>query len=114
MSITKEFFSGSTNGRPISVVATSSPGTTVHTAVASTSTKDEVWLFATNTTTVDVLLTIQFGGTTSPDDKIQFTVQPGDTVTVIAGVPINNSLIVKAFAATTVVINVFGYVNRIT
>jgi hypothetical protein len=112
MAITKEFLSGSTNGRPVKVAATGTPGTTIHTAHASA--KDEVYLFATNTDTVDRELTIEFGGTTSPDDLIKVTVPAKDTVQVVPGVPLSGSLLARAFAATANVVNLFGYVNRIS
>lgn len=112
MAITKEFLSGSTNGRPVKVAATATPGTTIHTAHASA--KDEIWLFATNTDTVDRVLTIEFGGTTSPDDLIKITVPAQDEVTVISGVPLSGGLLMKAFCPTASVINVFGHVNRIS
>lgn len=45
---TKQFFTGgSANGRAIKVANTSSPGTTIHTASTTTTTIDEVWLYAT-------------------------------------------------------------------
>jgi hypothetical protein len=112
VAITKEFLSGSTNGRPVKVTATGTPGTTIHTAHASA--KDEVYLFATNTDTVDRELTIEFGGTTSPDDLIKVTVPAKDTVQVVPGVPLSGSLLARAFAAAANVVNVFGYVNRIS
>lgn len=112
MAITKEFLTGSTNGRPVKVVATATPGTTIHTAHATA--KDEIYLFATNTDTVDRELTIEFGGTTSPDDLIKVTVPTKDTVLVVAGAPQSNSQLVRAFAAAANVVNVFGYVNRIS
>jgi hypothetical protein len=112
MGITKEFLSGSTNGRPIKVVATATPGTTFHTAHATS--KDEVYLYATNTDSVDRALTVEFGGTTSPDDLIKATVPAGETILVVAGIPLSNSLVAKAFAAAANVITVHGYVNRIS
>ena len=39
---TKTLLSGSTNGKAILVAATATPGTTIHTAVAGTSSLDEM------------------------------------------------------------------------
>lgn len=112
MTITKQFLSGSTNGRMVKVAATATPGTTIHTADATA--KDEVWLYAVNSDTTARKLTIEFGGTTSPDDTIEVTIQPeSGLVLVVPGWIISNSLVVKAFAATANVILVGGYVNRI-
>lgn len=109
--ITKEFLSGSTNGRPIKVVATATAGTTIHTAHASA--KDEVYMFATNTDSVERDLTVEFGGVTSPDDLLKFKVPAGETILVVAGVPLSGGLLARAFASAANVINITGYVNRI-
>jgi hypothetical protein len=110
----KQLLSGSTNGKMIKVVATSTPGTTIHTAVSGTSSLDEVWLWAVNSDTTDRKLTIEFGGTASPDDTIELTIPAeGGLVPVVTGMVLQNSLVVKAFAATANVILVGGYVNRI-
>ena len=67
----KQLLSGSTNGKAIKVSATATPGTTIHTAVSGTSSLDEVWLWAQNTDTTDRKLTVEWGGTTSPDSHSQ-------------------------------------------
>ena len=110
-------FSGSTDGRPIKVAATSSPGTTIHTGSATATTYDEIWIYAMNTDTTARKLTVQFGGTSSPDDEIEVTIQPeAGLVTIVPGFPIKGNatpLVVRAFAATTNVITIHGFVNRI-
>jgi len=116
---TKVLLSGSTQGQPVTVVQTASTGTTIHSTGTSASVIDEVWLYANNTSTSPVLLTIQFGGTASPQNSKPITLSPqsGD-VLVIAGLPLTgtgsaaNS--VYAFAATASVITISGYVNRIS
>lgn len=110
--ITKIFLSGSTNGRPVKVVATATAGTTIHTAHATD--KDEVSLYATNTSGSDVVLTIEFGGVTSPDDLIKITVPANDIVLAVPGIPVSGGLLVRAWAGTANVINIAGYVNRIS
>ena len=110
----KVLLSGSTNGRAIKVAATASPGTTIHTAVSGTSSLDEVWIYAENTSTANVLLTIEFGGTTSPDDQIIATIAPqGGLALLVPGICVNNGVVIKAFAATANVITIVGFVNRI-
>jgi hypothetical protein len=111
---TKTLLSGSTNGRPVKVAATGTPGTTIHTAVSGTSSIDEIWLWAQNTDTSDRKLTIEFGGTTSPDDLFEVTI-PAESglMNVVPGLPLNNGLVVKAFAASANVVTLSGYVNRI-
>tara|TARA_B100000029_G_scaffold486216_1_gene540340 strand:+ start:2100 stop:2453 length:354 start_codon:yes stop_codon:yes gene_type:complete len=111
----KQLLSEGTNGKNIKVAATASAGTSIHTAVSGTSDLDEVWLYACNTDSSDVKLTIEYGGTTSPDDLTEVTIsaESGWTL-VIPGLLLQNSLVIKAFAGTTNVIEVNGYVNRIT
>lgn len=113
---TRLLLSGSTNGRPIKVVATATPGTTAHTAVTGTAGFDEVYLWATNTDTSARTLTIQFGGTTDPDDLIvkAFTLPASSpAIPILTGQNINNGLVVRAFASAANVVLVSGYVNRI-
>jgi len=109
---TKHLLSGSTNGKGIKIAATS---TTIHTGVAGTSDIDEVWLYAVNSSAADYKVTFEWGGTTDPDDHIEITITAQSGLVLIApGIPINNGLIVKAKGDQADVINVFGYVNRIT
>lgn len=113
----KQILSGSTDGRAIKVVATASSGTTIHTGPTATSTIDEVWLYAQNTDTTARKLTIQWGGTTSPDDDIEVTIGAESGLVLVApGLLIKGNataLVVRAFAATANVITIHGYVNRI-
>ena len=113
--ITRTLLSGSTNGKQIKVAATSTPGTTIHTAVSGTSSIDEVWLWAVNSDTTDRKLTIEYGGTTDPDNLIEITI-PAESgpILVCPGWQLQNSLVVKAFAATANVVTIAGYVNRIS
>ena len=110
--------SGSTDGRMIKVAATVTAGTTLHTGSATATTFDEIWLYAVNSDTTARKLTIEWGGVSSPDDLIEFTVPAEDGLyVVIPGLVIKGNatpLVVRAFAATANVINIAGYVNRIT
>lgn len=110
--------SGSTDGRPVKVAATATPGTTIHTGSATATTYDEVWLYAQNTDTTDRKLTIEFGGTTSPDDLIEFTVKAENGLyLIVPGLVLKGHatpLVIRAFAATANVLTISGYVNRIT
>jgi uncharacterized membrane protein YjjP (DUF1212 family) len=111
----KRFLSGSTNGRQILVAATASPGTLIHTATTGTTSIDEVWIYAVNSSINAVKLTVQFGGTTVNSDDIELSILPESGLTlVVPGLPLQNSLEVRAFASVTNVINISGYVNRIS
>lgn len=109
---TKMLLSGSTSGRLIKVAATTTPGTLIHTAHATN--LDEIWLLAVNSSASNVKLTIEKGGTTSPDDTIEITV-PAESgeIYVLSGALLTGGLIVRAFAATTNVVMIDGFVNRI-
>lgn len=106
--------SGSTDGKGIKVTGTSTAATvTVHTAHATS--LDEIWLWAYNDDASAVIVTIEFGGTTDPDNVVQMSIPGGNagTVSVIPGWVLTNSLVTKAFAGTANVIVLYGYVNRI-
>ena len=103
------------DGRNIKVAATATAGTLIHTAVAGTSDLDEIWLYACNTSAADLKMTIEYGGVASPDDLTEVTIATeAGWVLVCPGLLLQNGLIVRAFAGTTNVININGYVNRIT
>jgi len=115
----KTLLSSSATGAPTTVVATASTGTTIHTTGTSASIIDEVWLYANNTSTSPVLLTVQFGGTGAVQHAKPITLAPqsGD-VLIVAGLPLTGTgaatSTVAAFAATASVVTVSGYVNRIS
>lgn len=117
-SFAKAKLSGSTDGLAIKVTGTSTSATvTVHTAVAGTTagTFDEIWIYANNTSANDVKLTLEWGTATAADGNIEQTI-PAEAglVVVVPGLILQNSKVVKAFAATADVILLTGYVNAIT
>ena len=106
--------SESTNGAPMAVGETESPGTLIHTAVAGTSDYDEVWLYAANVGEAAATLTIEFGGDTQAE-QIIVTVEPQDgLLLVVPGLVLQDEAEVRAFADTADVVNICGFVNRIT
>jgi hypothetical protein len=112
----KRILSGSTNGKGIKVVQTATAGDTIHTAVAGTTagTYDEIWLFAYNGHTAPVVLTIEFGGATVPDQNIVCTLASKSGLQlVVPGLILQNGMVVKAFAGTANVVTISGYVNAI-
>jgi hypothetical protein len=112
---TKTLLSGSTNGMGIKVAATATAGTLIHTAVSGTSSLDEVWLYAYNSHTAAVELTIEYGDATAPDHNIKVTLASKSGLSLIVpGLLLQNEKTVKAFAGTANVITISGFVNRIT
>lgn len=113
--LSKIILSGSTSGKQIKVVPTSTLGTTIHTAITGSSDIDEIYLYAVNSDTSAVKLTIEFGGATSPDELIEQTLTAESGLELIVpGLLLNGGLVVTAFAASANVIMISGYVNRIT
>ena len=114
---TKHKLAQSSNARGILVAAVSSPGTIIHTTTTVSATIDEVWLYASNTDTTARKLTLEWGGTGS-GDLIELTIAAeSGLVLVSAGLILQYSgstTTIAAFASLTNVINIYGYVNRIT
>jgi len=112
--VTKIILSGSTNGKPIKVVATATPGTTIHTGTSNTTAGNgETCIVSVyNSDTVDRTITFECGGTASPDNHVKRTIFAGDTV----GVPlpfINSTGVVGAFGSAANVLVVSGYAEKI-
>lgn len=110
----KQFLSGSTNGKLISVGATT---TTIHATGTSNSIIDEIWLYAVNQSSADVKLTVEWGGTTAAD-IIEFTVKSESGLYLIVPGLIARgtgtvATTISALCASANAINIGGYVNRI-
>ena len=108
---------GTANGRRIKVVATADPGTLIHTGSTDTTVTDEVWLDAYNSSAAAVVLYVEWGSNTSPDDIIQMTIpaQSGLSLVVPGGILVGaaSALTIKAYASVANVLTIGGYVNRI-
>jgi hypothetical protein len=115
--VVKRKLSGSTDGKAIKITQTATAGDTIHTAVSGTTdgSYDEIWLWAYNGHSADVVLTIEFGGAIVPDQNIVLTVPyKSGLIPVVPGLILQNEMVVKAFAGTANVITIIGFVNRIT
>lgn len=116
--IQKRRLSGSTSGMGILLTGISTAeAVSIHTATSSTQegTYDEVWIYARNGHTETVTITIEYGGTTAPNQQITKAIPPdGEMHLVIPGFVLQNSLVVSAFASVASVASIYGFVNRIT
>ena len=105
-------------GLGVLVVATATAGTTIHTAANVATTIDEVWLYAVNTHSAAIKLTIEWGEATEPNGNIEFTVPAEDGLyLIVPGLVLQGNTtpkVIKAFAATASEIVIHGFVNRIT
>tara|TARA_R100000008_G_scaffold78204_1_gene59074 strand:+ start:216 stop:569 length:354 start_codon:yes stop_codon:yes gene_type:complete len=112
--ISKVLLGGSTQGKGIKVTGTSTgAAVTVHTAVSGTTDIDEIWLWAANQHTGTVELTIEWGGTAADDLIVVDVAEEAGLVQIAPGIPLQNGLVIKAFANQANVINIFGFVNRL-
>lgn len=109
--------SGSNDGGVIKISASSTPGTTIHTATSSAGidNADEVYLYASTTTNAAVSMAIHLGNQTDEQNPILVRVPAAynGPICVLPGVPVRNSIVVQATAVTANRIVVFGWVNRI-
>ncbi len=116
-SYSRTLLSGSTNGRVIPVVATATAGTLIHTAIAGTTSFDEVYLWVSNASAAAATLTIEWGGVTDPGDHMTKALSiPANSppIPIVTGQVLNNALVVRAFSGTTAVLNISGFCNRIS
>jgi hypothetical protein len=106
--------SGSTNGLGIKISATSTPGTLIHVCPDNETDWDEIWLYCVNSSTSDVKLTLEFGTHAVPDGNIEKTI-PAESglYCIIPGLVLQHALEINAFAGTTDVLIIYGFVNRI-
>ena len=110
---TKLVLSGSTDGKGIKITASGSSGDTIHAAHATD--LDEIWAYAVNSSASAIKLTVEWGQVDAPDGNIETTIGgESGLFLIIPGLLLTNSLVVKAFAATTDVVIIHGFVNRIT
>jgi len=111
---TKQKLSGSTNGKGIKVAAIATAGTAIHTAVAGTTDWDEVWIYAFNSDSATVDLTLEYGGTSDPDNLIVCSIPAlSGLQLVVPGLLLQNAQALAAFASSANKIIIYGFVNRI-
>ena len=113
---TKAHLSGAADGLAVLVVQTATAGTTIHTAVSGTTVGvfDEIWIWAVNSSTSAVKLTIEWGEATAPNGNVEVTIPPESGIQqVIPGLILHNAKVVKAFASVANVVVLHGFVNSI-
>lgn len=115
----KNTLSHSTNGKSIVLALSTVPGTLLHTTGTSNSITDEVWLYASNCSMYDSILTLYWGSSASNDKLMQLNVPAyaGPVITVpglILTGDGSNGTSVYASVTSPSSVNVAGYINRIT
>ena len=118
MALSKVKLSGSTNGRGIKVAAIATAGTSIHSTPSSAAITDEIWLYAFNSDAAAIVLSVEWGGTTDPDDLIKLSIPPQEPTLVVPGLVLSGTgsvaSNVAAFAGTANKIIITGFVNRIS
>jgi hypothetical protein len=113
MAFSIEFLSSSLSGEPVPLAATTSPGTTLHSGVAGTTQKDEVFIYANNTGVSLAMLVLEVGGT-GVSNRIFQTLTPQDGYQLVyQGFPINNNAVIRAYSPSGAnLIITQGYAQR--
>ena len=117
-SMDRTIFSGSTDGEPVSITATTSTGDLVHTVPTDMIDEVHLWIHAQDDPSSaqqgSSEITVNFGSTAAAD-QIVFTVSRGESVKVIDGWPLLEGATVRVYesgAVTTLDIVATGYVIR--
>lgn len=112
MAIFREYFTGSTDGTPISITSTDSAGAqTIHTCSTK---KGEIYLFVGNKSTLTVESFIEIGDTVSP---VRTLISPSQgLVPILPGIPLRNAKVVKGYCSTvsTAALFTVGWVNELS
>jgi hypothetical protein len=117
LTYTRQLLNGGSNGKPISVDATASPGTIIHTVEpTATNAREELYLYAHLMATSDKRLTIEWGGQASQDAIVQDLTEGDGMHVVVPGLNLTaTTSIVRAYAtAGGGEIAISGWVNRAT
>lgn len=117
---TKIPLSASTDGLPIKIAVTGTPGTTLHTATSSSGVDsfDEVYIWAGSCSGSAINASVHFG--TMQGDPVGQTVNVrvpsayNGPVLVIPGWPVRNGVVITATASTGNYVNMYGFANRIS
>ena len=121
----KEYLSTSALGEPtLSTSTTAGSPTPIHVTGTSATVEDKVWLYCSNSHSADVELVLFFGYTdgsvpTAPASTLYQTITTKAGMTlVIPGLVIcgngSTASVISTYDATGSVLNLWGYVNRIT
>ena len=104
------FGTGTVNGNLVALAATS---TTLHTAVTAENHMDEIYVYATNIHTADVVVTTEVDGTAAANQS-KYTVPKDDGFhLIVPGIRMDNAGTLKAKAGTADVVNCIVVVNRL-
>ncbi len=116
--IAKAKLSGSTDGKAIEIGAgavDTANAVLIHTAVATTTPFDEIYLWAYNAHTAPILVTIEWGVHADADNVIAVTVpEKSGLFMLIPGLILQNGMTVEIFASVAEEIFIHGYVHKLS
>lgn len=105
--------SASTNGRPILIAATASPGTLIHTAAAGSNEAEDLEIWASNySTTTSRTLYLELGGT-GASDTICIQLRPM-TTTAVLSIRITGTVNIRAYEASGTDCRVWAFMQGLT
>jgi len=114
MTYTKLLLSGSSYGQPIQLnVTASSVAIPIHTATSGTGSLDEIYIYASNSSSVLTNVTICWGSTGSANQITTYIGSQNGRTLICDGMLLNNGLLVSAFASVTGSILLDGFINKI-
>lgn len=108
--------SGSTNGRPIHIVGTSNPGTTIHTVATATGQLEYPYIWAWNQSTATMFLALLFGGTATGNEISLYIPGQQGLYGITNGMLLVGAtgMSISAYATATAGLLVGGYVDKAT
>lgn len=113
-----EVLTGSTNGLGVTIAAIVTPGTTIHTAIAGTTSRDlvELWAINNDADGETRTLTVEWGAVVATSGwVVSVPCKVGPVlITPPGGLPIRNAGVIAAYADEASDIIIFGTVHRIT
>jgi len=114
--ISRNHLSGSTDGRPLGLAIDSGTFTTVHTVTSTAADFEEVYIYLSNISTSQEVVTLRFGGT-ADGDTIKVKVPAESTVLAVPGLTLqgnsSTAIVITGATQTAGKVNVTGFINTI-
>jgi hypothetical protein len=107
----KHLLSASGSGLGILVSASATPGTLIHTSISGSVNLDEIWLYAINSGSSPLKLTLEWGEEVAPNGNIEAYINgESGLALIVPGLLLQGSKTVNAFAESGNVI-VHGFIE---
>lgn len=112
---TPKILSGSANGRNISITATATPGTIIHTAISGIGEVDEIFLEASavSSSLTVIGLILELGGTDEVDRQYQEIDVGRGPIKILNGRRFDGGVVIRAYKLQAGILTIGGIVNNI-